>query len=654
MHRLFRFPRTPFGLTFGVLLFPVLLRAQSPEHASRWRGFERVDFERNGAKAFLVKPRRALPGLPWVWRASFPEWHPEIDSLLLERGFHVAYVDAPDLFGHARALAIWDDFYDFLTHEKGFAPKPALEAVSRGGLYAYAWAKRHPERVSCVYAEAPVCDFTSWPGGKGKGVGSSGDWEKLLNVFGFSDAQALAYADQPKDNLAALAGFKVPILHVVGLNDRLVPTDENTQVLVNNYVRLGGPATIFPATRGTQTLQGHHFPIENPGEIADFIFRNSVPVVRPLDRAAFRQPNGWLDNAAYRIRVEKKATVAFLGGSITAGVGWRDRVSRYLQETFPETEFTFRNAGIPSLGSLPHAFRLERDVLSGGRVDLLFVEAAVNDHANGTPEQTQRRALEGIIRHAYAHNPTLNVVLMAFVDEFKLADYAAGRVPPEVAVHQQIAGAYGLPFLNLADEIRQRIRAGELSWEYDFRNLHPSPMGHALYAASLNELLRLALTRPLPGGPTAAKLPAPLDAHHYAGGTYVSPSAARKAAGFRLDSAWVPRDSVGTRPGFVRVPMLVAEAAGASFELMFDGRAVGIAVVSGPDAGTLAYRIDNGPEQTIDLFTPWSSSLHLPWYLLLGDELKPGQHTLRVRVLPHRHVGSTGTACRIVQFLVNR
>lgn len=34
-----------------------------------------------------------------------------------------------------------------------------------------------------------------------------------------------------------------------------------------------------------------------------------------------------------------------------------------LKQRFPDTEFTFIDAGIPSTGSTPHAFRFENDVL---------------------------------------------------------------------------------------------------------------------------------------------------------------------------------------------------------------------------------------------------------------------------------------------------
>jgi sialidase-1 len=99
--------------------------------------------------------------------------------------------------------------------------------------------------------------------------------------------------------------------------------------------------------------------------------------------------------------------------------------------------------------------------------------------------------------------------------------------------------------------------------------------------------------------------------------------------------------------------MLVGEVIGDSFEMTFEGRAIGIAVVSGPDAGILSYRIDGKKTQTLDLFTRWSKQLHLPWYLMLSDTLKPGKHTVKVTIADKNNPASDGYACRIVYFLVN-
>lgn len=368
----------------------------------------------------------------------------------------------------------------------------------------------------------------------------------------------------------------------------------------------------------------------------------------------FIQLNGGLDNFLLRVRKDKEATVAFLGGSITAGKGWRDKVMDYLQRTYPQTAFEFINAGIPSLGSVPHAFRLETDVLSHGQIDLLFVESAVNDLANGTSVIQQRRALEGIVRHALGEQPAMNIVLMAFVDEPKIADYHAGKVPVAVKVHADIASHYGLPFINLAKEVSMRIAAKEFTWKDDFIDLHPSPFGQNVYFRTIRTLLELASERKPSTRMASLRLPAAMEKYCYADGKYAAPAEASGRRGFTVDPSWNPRDDSKTRKRFVDIPMLTSEEPGSSFDFSFRGNAVGIAVVAGPDAGIIRYVIDGGEGSTVDLFTQWSRSLHLPWYLVLGDSLKSGKHTLHVTLLDSHNARSAGSACRVVYLLVNK
>lgn len=623
------------------------------EKRTPWKKFEKVSFKFNGIEAWYVKPLIAAKGNPWIWNAHFPNWHTEMDSVLLERGFYVAYINTNDLFGHPKAMMIWDDFYSYLVKEKGFAPKVALEGVSRGGLYVYGWAKRNPAKVSSIYTETPVLDFKSWPGGKGIGKGSPKDWAKLLEVYHFTEEEALKYEDLPINGLDGLAAYKVPILHVIGLQDSLAPPIENTTVLVKNYLSKGGAATIIPMTRGKQTSSGHHFPIEHPEKLANFIYENSMPVVHQLKDEDFIGQFGQLNNIAYRIKKEKKATIAFLGGSITNMQGWRDKVSTYLKELYPETDFIFINAGIPSLGSVPHVFRLKNDVLDKGRIDLMFIESAVNDHVNGTSEKQQRKALEGIVRHAYHANPNINMVMMAFADEDKLADYKANKIPVEVKVHQDIAKYYQIPFINLAEAVSKRIDAGEFTWSGDFKNLHPSPFGQEIYFSEIKTLILKHIKDNSAARLAAFKLPAALQKFAYTKGGYVNIEKAIIKRDFTLDPSWKPQDKVGTRPGFVNVPVLSGTNAGAELSFSFKGTAVGIAVLAGPDAGIISYTIDGKNPKTIDLYTQWSKSLHLPWYLVLGDERSRGEHVLNIKISANHNEKSLGNACRIVHFLVN-
>jgi len=370
-----------------------------------------------------------------------------------------------------------------------------------------------------------------------------------------------------------------------------------------------------------------------------------------LQSANFITFNGYSNTFAEKLQKNEPVTVAFLGGSITNMEGWRAMVCNYLSKTYPQSKFKFINAGIPSLGSLPHAFRLQRDVLDSGKTDLLFIESAVNDHANQTAEKTQRRALEGIIRHTLNKNSKTNIVLMAFADQDKNEDFDKGNIPAEVKVHSDLAEYYHLPFINLALEVDKRIANKEFTWAGDFKDLHPAPFGQQLYFNTIKTYLEE--NQKNAPNKTSGSLPKILDKFAYTKGQYVSVATAENLNTFSINKSWKPNDALETRPGFVNIPVLESTTRNSTFDLIFKGNAVGIAVLSGPDAGMLHYRIDNGEEKMIDLFSQWSTSLHLPWYLLLGDELSGGEHKLSVRISEYHNKKSVGYACRIAHFLVN-
>lgn len=624
---------------------------------TEWKGFVRYNFDFEGRAAHITSPEKPLRGNPWVWRARFPGWHTEMDSILLSEGFHVAYINTNNMYGSPGAVEVWNRFYKYLTTELGLHQKVALEGVSRGGLFIYNWAKSNPEKVNCIYAEAPVCDFRSWPGGFGEGKGSEADWERLKNEYGFSqDEEAKNYADNPIDNLEDLALAKVPILHMIGLNDEVVPPKENTFVLVNRYLELGGPATVIPCTEGEQELFGHHFPIETPRLGADFIkYYTETPnkILNPEDYHIHR--NG-IRNSLIKFQREKKGRVTFLGGSITYNGGWRDSICNYLERRFPDTEFEFIAAGIPSMGTTPAAFRLERDVLAGGPVDLLFEEAAVNDAINGRNSQEQIRAMEGIVRHIRKDNPATDIVIMHFVDPDKMETYRSGKVPEVIQNHEKVAEHYNLPTINLAKEVTERIDAGEFTWEDDFKNLHPSPFGQEIYFHSMKAFLEKAWSGSVANDDKikAYSLPDPIDAASYDDGALIEAKNAKVINGWQLVENWHPDDGKGTRANYVNVPMLVAEKEGSLLEFQFSGNAVGIAVAAGPDAGTIEYRIDRGEWQKQDLFTRWSMNLHLPWYFTLAVDLPKEKHKLQLRISEEKNQQSKGKACRIRYFYINQ
>ncbi len=363
-----------------------------------------------------------------------------------------------------------------------------------------------------------------------------------------------------------------------------------------------------------------------------------------------------LNNSYFKFKNDKKGTVAFLGGSITYNPGWRDSICNYLKDKFPETKFTFITAGIPSFGSTENAFRLYRDVLSKGKVDLLFVESAVNDAGKNRPEKEIERSMEGIVRHALNTNPAMDIVFMYFVDPIKIKAYNSGKIPETIRIHEKVAKYYNIPVINLAKEVTDRINAGEFTWKDDFKDLHPSPFGQGIYARSMRTFLENAFAMASKNNVQYKnrKLPPALDKYCYDNGILIPASEIKPVKGWKYYKIWEPPMKARTRANYTKVPMLVGEYPAKPVKFEFSGTAVGIAVAAGPDAGIIKYRIDKGKWKTKDLFTRFSKIYYLPWYYMLDDELSPGKHTVEIKLSRKTNKQSKGRKCVMRYMFVNK
>lgn len=242
------------------------------EKIDTWHGFKRHTFTVDGCPAWVVEPKTPREGNPWSWCMEFPDAFTDrcAAPALLEKGFYHVHIKVGNTFGCPKAIAHFNAFYRELTG-KGLAAKPVLIGLSRGGLYAFRWASENPEKVAAIYADAPVCDFKSWPAGKGKGKGSKGDWAALIKCYEFAgEAEALAYPKNPIDTLAPLAAAKVPLFHVVGDADDVVPYPENTAIVEERYKKLGGEITVLHKPK-----VGHHpHGLDDSTPVVEFILRH--------------------------------------------------------------------------------------------------------------------------------------------------------------------------------------------------------------------------------------------------------------------------------------------------------------------------------------------------------------------------------------------
>lgn len=634
-------------LFLALFSLPALTQAAVETSTDQWNGYERINFKIDSAKAFVVQPKKALEGNPWIWRARFFGHEPQADLALLELGYHVAYCEVGNLFGAPVAVDRWNKFYEVATGEFHLNKKVALEGMSRGGLIIYTWAIANPEKVACIYGDNPVLDIRSWPAGKWNGKGSEPTWKKCLEAYKLTEETLDRYSPV-YEHLKGLAEHKVPLLHIAGTADTVVPVAENTDLLEKNYQQLGGPITVI-----RKAGLGHHpHSLKNPQPIVRFVLKHTGHS-DIADTLNFEVRNNFI-NSRIKFEREKKGTVAFIGGSITEMAGYRPMVCEWLQSRFPDTEFTFVEAGISSTCSTTGAMRLERDILNHGPIDLFFIEYAVNDDQDAMHARRDCiRGMEGIIKHVRTANPLTDMVVTHFVNPSMLATLQKGQVPLTIEAHTSVCEAYGVTTNNLANEVADQITAGELTWKV-FGGTHPKPPGNRVCADMIANFLGTAWKGSLAedAKPVTHDLPKQMiDSNSYAQGRFIPVTQADTVNGWEVKTPKWSDIPGGKRARFTSLPMLVATEPGSTLKMEFTGSAIGAFIVAGPDAGQLEASIDGGQFSTIETYHRYSKGLHYPRTVMFAADLSPGKHQLELRV--SKQTNSKGTAIRIMEFTGN-
>ena len=201
-------------------------------------GYQRTNLDISKYKAFVIHPTKpaAEGARPWVWYAPTIGGHPNksnewVLKKLLDRGFYVGGINVGESFGSPEGRKAFSEFHQRMVKDYKLEPKARLVAQSRGGLMLYNWAAENSEKVKCIVGIYPVCDLRSYPG-LARAAGAYGltadELEKQLKQH------------NPIDRLEPLAKAGVPILHIHGTSDGVVPLEKNSQVVMDRYGSLGG------------------------------------------------------------------------------------------------------------------------------------------------------------------------------------------------------------------------------------------------------------------------------------------------------------------------------------------------------------------------------------------------------------------------------
>jgi len=377
-----------------------------------------------------------------------------------------------------------------------------------------------------------------------------------------------------------------------------------------------------------------------------------------------------LRNVGLRSRLEssrkvftetKAGHVAFIGGSITEMNGYRPMVCRDLQKRFPDTKFTFTDAGISSTCSTTGACRLDRDVLSKGPVDLFFVEFAVNDDQDaGHSFEDALRGMEGIVRHTLMHNPKADLVITHFVNPGMLKLIQSGKEPISISAHEKVAQHYGINTIRLSHEVKDRIADGTLDWK-TFGGTHPAPAGNAIPAEMIDAMLAAVSTGDVqltsdgsqfrPVRKTVEDIPDPIDQFSYSRARLIEHGAVKKGDGWIQHVPNWKEIKGGFRGRFANDELICSDKLEAECSYSFDGTGTGAYVLAGPDAGALEVTIDDSPPVRVELFHRFSSGLHYPRTVMFANDLKPGTHQVKLKLVPRE--GQQTAAARVLSFVAN-
>jgi pimeloyl-ACP methyl ester carboxylesterase len=232
--------------------------------------YEPVEFLVGSSKCFVLDANSSNQSKPWVWYAPTLPAHPDpshswyIDKLL-EKGISFAGCDQGEVRGSPKSVDRFTKFYKEIV-DRGYSKQPVLFGQSRGGLMMLSWAVKNPTKVKAFAGIYPVFNLRSWP--------MTRSLSFTLADFEMDQVTFLKTVDlhNPIDQLEGLAQAKVPLFMVHGDSDRIVPLEENTEIVINRYTKLGGESKVKVVLGKGHQVDNEFFKSK---ELIEFIIQQS-------------------------------------------------------------------------------------------------------------------------------------------------------------------------------------------------------------------------------------------------------------------------------------------------------------------------------------------------------------------------------------------
>ncbi len=250
--------------------YDIISSFKFPIRKSSFYGYECADFSFEGRSGKIVKPKLTAKGRPWVWRARFWGHEPQTDIALLQNGFHIVYCDVAELFGNAKAITAWDNFYSLLR-KAGLGKKAVMQGMSRGGIYVFNWAAKNPDKVAAVYVDNPLLNISAWADTMFKASeGKNPMLKAFMSDYNLKDEEDIkAFKKNPVDQVKQIVKGRYPILIVCADADKDVLPRENTLLFAQKIKAAKGNITVIHKPGFKH--HPHSFP--NPKPIVDFILQ---------------------------------------------------------------------------------------------------------------------------------------------------------------------------------------------------------------------------------------------------------------------------------------------------------------------------------------------------------------------------------------------